>query len=68
MSTLTLDRPSVTRLAASVMDAVFNLPANVARAHEMRSEAEHILGLSDAQIDAMGTTRDALLRDLAQRF
>ncbi len=67
MSSLVLDRPAVSRLATSVMDVIFHLPGRVAHAHEMRAEAERILSLSDVQLDKMGTTRDALLRDLARR-
>ncbi|MDJ0860087.1 MAG: hypothetical protein QNJ03_13460 [Dinoroseobacter sp.] len=66
MSSLTIDRPSVSRLAASVLDAIFLLPQHVAHAHEMRAEAERIQSLSDLQLEKMGTTRDALLRRLAQ--
>ncbi|WP_425090577.1 hypothetical protein [Tropicimonas sp. S265A] len=66
MSSLALDRPSVSKLAASVMDAVFYLPHLVAHAHEMRAEAERIQSLSTLQLEKMGTTRDALLRELAQ--
>lgn len=67
MSTLALDRPAVSRLATSVLDVIFHLPRHVAYAHEMRAEAERIQSLSDLQLERMGTTRDALLRDLAQR-
>lgn len=67
MSSLTLDRPSVLKQAASLMDVIFNLPQHVAHAHELREEAERIQSLSELQLDKMGTTRDALLRDLAKR-
>ncbi|MEM9392522.1 MAG: hypothetical protein AAGA38_01595 [Pseudomonadota bacterium] len=66
MSSLTLDRPSFYKQAASLMDAIFHLPMHVAHAHEMRAEAERIQSLSDLQLEKMGTTRDALLRKLAQ--
>jgi hypothetical protein len=67
MSSLVLDRPSVSSLAASFMDAIFHLPRHLAHAQEMRIEAERIQALSDLQLQKMGTTRVALLRELAQR-
>ncbi len=66
MSSLTIDRPSVSHLAATVMDVIFYLPRHVAHAHEMRAEAERIQSLSDLQLEKMGTTRAELLRNLAQ--
>lgn len=67
MSSLTIDRPSVYKQAASLMDVIFSLPQHVAHAHEMRAEAERIQSLSELQLEKMGTTRDVLLRDLAKR-
>ncbi|MDJ0994324.1 MAG: hypothetical protein QNI90_12165 [Dinoroseobacter sp.] len=66
MSSLAIERSSVYKQAASLMDAIFLLPRHVAHAHEMRVEAERIQSLSDLQLEKMGTTRDALLRKLAQ--
>lgn len=67
MATLTLDRPSVTRIASSLFDTVLMAPGRIARAHELRGEVEHVLALSDAQIAEMNTSRDALMRAIAQR-
>jgi len=67
MTTLTLDRPSIAHLAATTMDAVFKFPRRVAHAYELSTEVERIVAMSDEQIAATGTTREVLLRELAQR-
>ncbi|MDD9716386.1 hypothetical protein PVW48_06500 [Dinoroseobacter sp. PD6] len=67
MATLTLDRPAIAEIASSIFDAVLYVPARVAHAHEMRAEIEHVMALTDAEIGAMQTTRETLLRNIAQR-
>jgi len=67
MSTLTLDRPSLSRVAASMFDAVLLVPSRIAHAREMQAEVQRVLDLSEAELAEMGTDRDTLLRDIAQR-
>lgn len=67
MTTLTLDRPSVARLASSLFDAVLSSPGRLAHAREMQAEVERVLALSDSDLAEMHTTREVLLRAIAQK-
>jgi hypothetical protein len=67
MTSLALDRPSLSRLAATVFDQVLMAPGRVAHAHELKREVERILAMSDADLAAQETTREALLRAVARR-
>lgn len=67
MTSLTLDRPSLSRLAGSIFDAVLSAPDRFAHAREIQSEVEHIFTLSDRELADLNTTREALLRAAARR-
>lgn len=67
MATLTLDRPSLTRVASSFFDAVLMAPSRLAHAREMQDEVERVLALSEHQLAEMDTTRAELLSEIARR-
>lgn len=66
MSTLSLHRPSIARICANTMDAVFFVPKRVAHAHDMARAAEKLFATSDEALAAIGTTRARELRRIAQ--
>lgn len=67
MTSLTLNRPSLSRLAISIFDAVLSAPGRLAHARDLQSEVERIFELTDHDLAEMNTTREALLRAVARR-
>ena len=66
MSTLTIDRPGLNKTCLSMLDAIWLTPSRVAHAHEMRSAAEQVFAMSDADLAARGVTRQQAIYRIAQ--